>query len=300
MADLLPPLTTEQADKKVDNSKLTCPVGYDEVNREAFKTLNPGYFSGFYLNYCPSLYEDKFFIGSTIVPGAYSGLGAYYFNTRLTLIGRVTTDGTLTTKVKAAITDKWIVKAQTALIDESRLFDTLVSFEYMALNYKAQFLLGSKGLTAATYIQRVSPCLSLGGELFWASVPQKSGIGYVARYETDKMVASAQVISSGNVFMSYVQKISKKVSLASDFVYNCFSRDVKASVGCDCDISRFWSRVQGKIDSNGVAYASLEKQLKMGLACVLSASLDHKNKDYRLGLGLAYGSPPLSSDDLRR
>ncbi|EFH68812.1 hypothetical protein ARALYDRAFT_334303 [Arabidopsis lyrata subsp. lyrata] len=189
------------------------------------------------------IHESGFTAFSTIVPGAYSGLGAHYFNTKLTLIGRVTTDNTLTTKMKAVITDKLTVKAQTQLIDESRLFDTLVSFEYMALNYKAQFQLGSKGLTAATYIQ---------------------------------------------------------VSLATDFVYNCFSRDVKASVGRDCEISRFWSRVQGKIDSNGVAYACLEKQLKMGLECVLSASLDHKNKDYRLGLGLAYGSPPLSSDDLQR
>ena len=34
----------------------------------------------------------------------------------------------------------------------------------------------------------MTPRLSLGGEVFWAGGPRKSGIGYAARYETDKMV----------------------------------------------------------------------------------------------------------------
>ena len=34
----------------------------------------------------------------------------------------------------------------------------------------------------------MTPRLSLGGEVFWAGVPRKSGMGYAARYETDKMV----------------------------------------------------------------------------------------------------------------
>lgn len=34
----------------------------------------------------------------------------------------------------------------------------------------------------------MTPRLSLGGEVFWAGVPRKSGIGYAARYDTDKMV----------------------------------------------------------------------------------------------------------------
>jgi len=37
-------------------------------------------------------------------------------------------------------------------------------------------------------LQSVSPHLSLGGEVFWAGQHRKSGIGYAARYNTDKMV----------------------------------------------------------------------------------------------------------------
>ncbi|XP_019095044.1 PREDICTED: mitochondrial import receptor subunit TOM40-1-like [Camelina sativa] len=84
-----------------------------------------------------------------------------------------------------------------------------------------------------------------------------------------------------------IHKISKKVSLATDFAYNCFSRVVKASVGYDWNNKQ--SRVQGKIDSNGVVSALFGKELYMGLDCLLSAYLNHKNNDFKLGLSLTYG-----------
>ncbi|XP_010494406.1 PREDICTED: mitochondrial import receptor subunit TOM40-1-like [Camelina sativa] len=199
-----------------------------------------------------------------MAPGASYGLAAYYLNTKLALTGGVTTDGRLTATVKYAITDKLTVTADTK-----------------PLNYRAQFQLGINGLTAATYIQRVTPCLSLGGEVFCTNVPQKSGVG-------TRLIRWLH-LGKCNVFMTYVHKISKKVSLATDFAYNIFSRDVKASVGYDCNSEQ--SRVQGKIDSNGVVSALLGKELYVGLECLLSANLDHKNKDYKLGLSLAYGSP---------
>lgn len=41
-----------------------------------------------------------------------------------------------------------------------------------------------------TFMQSVTPHLSLGGEVFWAGQHRKSGIGYAARYNTDKMVSA--------------------------------------------------------------------------------------------------------------
>ena len=43
-------------------------------------------------------------------------------------------------------------------------------------------------LKMAIFLQSVTPYLSLGGEVFWAGQHRKSGIGYAARYNTDKMV----------------------------------------------------------------------------------------------------------------
>lgn len=38
------------------------------------------------------------------------------------------------------------------------------------------------------YMQSLTPHLSMGGEVFWAGQARKSGVGYAARYNTDKMV----------------------------------------------------------------------------------------------------------------
>ncbi|CAL9214752.1 unnamed protein product [Arabidopsis halleri] len=290
MADILPPLTTKEAFEKVDNSNLTRPVGYNFVDNEAYDLLKRGYFRGLNLDYYPAFFDEKLHISARTEPEHYELGASYYFHPKLEFTGYVNTHGGLTASVKA-ITDNLIIVAMTELRN-ARLFMAGAGFEYLALNYRAQLLLGSDsdiGGFGASYIQRVTPRLSLGGEVFWRSVYQKLGVGYAARYETDKMVASAKVVSTGDVLMTYVRKISKKVSLATDFEYSIFSRDdVIASVGYECKISK-QSTVRGKIDSNGVVSAFLRKKLTMGLECLLSASLGRKNRDRKLGLSLIYG-----------
>ncbi|MBA0788350.1 hypothetical protein Gotri_000131 [Gossypium trilobum] len=84
-------------------------------------------------------------------------------------------------------------------------------------------------------------------------------------------VATGQVASTGMVALSYVQKVSEKVSLASDFMYNYMSKDVTASVGYDYILRQ--CRLRGKIDSNGCTTAFLEERLNMGLNFILSAEV---------------------------
>ncbi|KAI5382638.1 hypothetical protein KIW84_070170 [Lathyrus oleraceus] len=93
--------------------------------------------------------------------------------------------------------------------------------------------------------------LSLGGEVFWNGQHRKSGVGYAARYNTDKMVATGQIASTGMALLSYVQKVSDKVSLATDLMcnFNSMSRDVTASFGYDYILRQ--CRLRGKVDSNG-------------------------------------------------
>ncbi|XP_010501444.2 PREDICTED: mitochondrial import receptor subunit TOM40-1-like [Camelina sativa] len=218
-------------------------------------SLNPGYFKGFNVNYSPAFFNKNFDISSSMGPKHYAFRASYLFSKVVFFKGIVTHDR-LTASVIAPIM--------------------------------------SEQLFMLSFIDRVTPRLYLagyvsssGGHFFWTRVPQETSVGYAARYETDKMVASAKVESSGDVLMTYVHKISKKVSLATDFVYNCFSRDVGASVGYDYKYRL--SRVQGKIDSNGVVYAHLKRKLNVGLRGLLTASLDLKNMNQRLGLRLPYG-----------
>ncbi|GJT38018.1 mitochondrial import receptor subunit TOM40-1-like protein [Tanacetum coccineum] len=71
------------------------------------------------------------------------------------------------------------------------------------------------------------------------------------------------------VALSYVQKVSEKVSLATDLTYNYMSRDATASFGYDYMLCQ--CRLKRKIDSNGCTSALLEERLNMGLNFILSA-----------------------------
>ncbi|XP_050897006.1 mitochondrial import receptor subunit TOM40-1 isoform X4 [Lathyrus oleraceus] len=112
----------------------------------------------------------------------------------------------------------------------------------------------------------------------------------------NRLVATGQIASTGMALLSYVQKVSDKVSLATDLMcnFNSMSRDVTASFGYDYILRQVLSttylcRLRGKVDSNGVCAAFLEERLNMGLNFILSAELDHKKKDYKFGFGLTVG-----------
>ncbi|GLT77975.1 hypothetical protein SLA2020_495270 [Shorea laevis] len=167
------------------------------------------------------------------IPTAHYEFGANFIDPKLMLFGRILTDGRLNARLKCDLTENLSLKGNAQLTSEPHMSHGMATFDYKGTDYRTQFQLGNGALFGANYIQSVTPHLSFGGEVFWAGQHRKSGIGYAARYNTDKMVATGQVASTGLVALSYVQKVSEKVSLASDFMYNYMSRDVTASFGYD-------------------------------------------------------------------
>ncbi|KAL6978956.1 hypothetical protein U1Q18_020624 [Sarracenia purpurea var. burkii] len=221
------------------------------------------------------------------IPTAHYEFGANFIDPKLMLFGRILTDGRLNARLKCDLSENLILKANAQLTNEPHMSHGMFNFDYKGKDYRTQFQLGNGALFGANYIQSVTPHLSLGGEVFWAGQYRKSGIGYAARYNTDKMVATGQIASTGMVALSYVQKVSEKVSLASDFTYNYMSRDVTASFGYDYILRQ--CRLRGKIDSNGCTSAFLEERLNMGLNFILSSEIDHRKNDYKFGFGLTIG-----------
>ncbi|KAB2035720.1 hypothetical protein ERO13_D04G149200v2 [Gossypium hirsutum] len=313
MAGLVPPGTTAipaeasktahtKAEEKTDYMNLPCPIPFEELQREALMSLKPETFEGLRFDFTKGL-NQKFslshsvFMGPTEIPSqsaetikiptAHYEFGANFIDPNLMLIGRVLTDGRVNARVKWDLTDNLSVKANAQLTNEPHMSHGMVNFDYKGKDYRSQFQMGNGALFGASYIQSVTPHLSLAGEVFWAGQHRKSGLGYAARYETDKMVAAGQVASTGMVALSYVQKVSEKVSLASDFMYNYMTKDVTASVGYDYILRQ--CRLRGKIDSNGCTTAYLEERLNMGLNFILSAEIDHSKKDYKFGFGLTVG-----------
>ncbi|KAF8097296.1 hypothetical protein N665_0291s0005 [Sinapis alba] len=302
-------------EEKVDYSNLPCPKPYEDIHLEATKSLKPELFEGFRLNYTKRM-NNKFslvhnlLMGQTEVPNERSQqivkiptstyeFGASFIEPKLMLDGKVMMDGTVIARFKSDLMDNFTIKSNAQLTNELDKSQGILTFDYKGSdyrtqlqlgNYRNQFESGTSSLFRANYIQHVTPKLSLGGEVLWLSEQRKSVVGSVARYETDKMVASGQIASSGVAIMNYVHKVTDKISLAADFFYSFILRDGAASVGYDIMFRQ--SRVRGKIDSNGVVSAHVEEELCPGLGLLLSAEVDHVKKDYKFGLGVKYECPP--------
>ncbi|PHT46945.1 Mitochondrial import receptor subunit TOM40-1 [Capsicum baccatum] len=287
---------------KVDYFNLPCPVPYEEINREVIMSLKPELFEGMRFDFTRGL-NQRFFLNHSVfmgptelptqsmdvvkIPTAHYEFGANFIDPKLMLLGRVLTDGKVNARVKCDLSENLAMKANAQLTGEPHMSHGMVNFDYKGKDFRTLFQFGNGALFGASYIQSVTPHLALGGEVFWAGQHRKSGIGYVARYNTNKMVATGQIASTGIVSLGYVQKVSEKVSLASDFMYDYRSRDVTASVGYDYILRQ--CRLRGKIDSNGCVAAFLEERLNMGLNFILSAEIDHKKSDYKFGFGLTLG-----------
>lgn len=304
LAVALPPKKEEEMPmaNKVDYFNLPVPVPFEEIQREALMSLKPELFEGLRFDFTKGL-SQKFslshsvFMGSMEVPSQSSDtikvptanyeFGANFLDPKLMLVGRIMTDGRLNARVKCDLTDNLILKVNAQLTNEPHYSQGMFNFDYKGHDYRAQFQIGNNAFYGGNYIQSVTPNLSLGTEFFWLGHQRKSGLGFAGRYNTEKMVATAQIASTGIVALSYVQKVSEKVSLASDFMYNHMSRDVTASFGYDYMLRQ--CRLRGKIDSNGCIASFLEERLSMGVNFILSAEIDHVKKDYKFGFGMTVG-----------
>ncbi|KAL5210627.1 hypothetical protein ABZP36_006250 [Zizania latifolia] len=304
LAGILPPKPDgeEKKEEKVDYLNLPCPLPFEEIQREALMSLKPELFEGLRFDFTKGLNQrfslsHSVFMGSLEVPSqstetikvptAHYEFGANFLDPKLMLVGRVMTDGRLNARVKCDLTDNLTLKINAQLTHEPHYSQGMFNFDYKGTDYRAQFQIGNNAFYGANYIQSVTPNLSMGTEIFWLGHQRKSGIGFASRYNTDKLVGTLQVASTGIVALSYVQKVSEKVSLASDFMYNHMSRDVTSSFGYDYMLRQ--CRLRGKIDSNGVVAAFLEERLNMGVNFLLSAEIDHPKKNYKFGFGMTVG-----------
>lgn len=77
------------------------------------------------------------------------------------------------------------------------------------------------------------------------------------------------------------------MTIASELFYNWGNREATAAVGYDAILRQ--CRIRGKVDSNGVVSTYLEERFSPGVSFLLSAEIDHYQKNYKFGFGVATG-----------
>ncbi|PRW61086.1 mitochondrial import receptor subunit TOM40-1-like [Chlorella sorokiniana] len=292
------------AAKKVDYMELPQPVRYEELQREVMMSLKPDLFEGLRFDLTKPLNHNfalshSIFMGNIDVPTANPSqvvkmpMGTYEFGANLVsnrgnlMLGRVTSDGRLTGRVKYDVHEMAALKSQFQIASEKGMSQAMFDLDFKGKDWNGQLKYGTSNFYGANYFQSVTPRLSLGGEVFYLAEQRRSGIGLAARHAGEKHIATAQVANTGLVSLTYIQKISEKVSLASDFMWNLNSREASASFGYDYILRQ--CRLRGRIDTDGKIAAFLEERLNVGVNFVLSAEVDHPRKDYKFGFGLTVG-----------
>ncbi len=221
------------------------------------------------------------------VPASSYEFGSIVVDGNTMLIGKIFTDGRLTGRIKHDFSDALSLKLQTQLTSEKGYSQVMLDVESKGLDWQSQLKMGNGAFYGVNYIQSVTPALSLGGEAFWLGAQRKSGVGVACRHADERAVATAQLASTGLVSLTYVHRVSDKVALASDFMYNWNSREATASAGYDYVLRQ--CRLRARVDSHGSVAAYLEEHLNVGVNFILSAEVDHAKKDYKFGFGMTIG-----------
>lgn len=287
----------------VNYMALPSPIKYEELQREAMHVLKPEVFEGLRFDFNKPLNQNfalchSIFMGNVEVPTANQQvvkmpLGTYEFGANLVtnqgnmMIGRVLTDGRMTGRIKYDFTNWFSSKVQLQLAQETGMSQAMVDLEFKGSDWNGQIKLGSNEFVGLNYLQSVTPRLALGGEAFWLGQQRKSGTGFAARLHDDKSVTTAQIASTGLVSLAYVHRVSDKVSLATDLMWNWNAREATASFGYDYILRQ--CRLRGRVDTEGKIAAFLEERINVGVNFLLSAELDHVKKDYKFGFGLTVG-----------
>jgi mitochondrial import receptor subunit TOM40 len=272
-------------------------INYDAVS------LKPDLFEGLRFDLTKPLNNNfalshSIFMGNAEVPTANGQIvkmpiGTYEFGANLVtnqgnlMLGRITTDGRLTGRVKYDLSDQASLKSQFQLASERGMSQGMFDLDLKGSDWNGQLKMGTSQFYGANYFQSVTPNLALGGEIFYLAEQRRSGIGLAGRYSTDKYIATAQIANTGLVSLSYLHKVNEKVSLASDFMYNSNAREANASFGYDYMLRQ--CRLRGRVDTEGKIAAFLEERVNVGVTFILSAEIDYPKKDYKFGFGMTVG-----------
>ncbi|KAF2000887.1 hypothetical protein P154DRAFT_522161 [Amniculicola lignicola CBS 123094] len=159
---------------------------------------------------------------------------------------------------------------------------------------------GITGMVMASYLQAVTPKLSLGLDAFWNRVasayPPELNVSYAARYKTPEWMASAQLVAAGGIEASYWRRLSEKVETGINVNLTFagmgpggpiggIKKDGTVTIGAKYDFRA--SSFRAQIDNQGKVGCLLEKRVAQPIQVTFSGEIDHKTNAAKLGLAVS-------------
>lgn len=148
---------------------------------------------------------------------------------------------------------------------------------------------GLTGIYMGSYLQSVTPSLSLGLEGIWQRAAMTHGpemvLSYAARYKGSDWVASAQVLAQGGLQASYWRKLTESLQTGVDInlqfaglsgaamMGGPLRKEGLTTIGAKYDFRQSVFRAQ--VDSQGRVACLLEKVIAPTVRVTFSGEIDH-------------------------
>ena len=148
---------------------------------------------------------------------------------------------------------------------------------------------GLTGMFVGSYLQSVTPRLSLGLEGVWqkpgGGMGPEAALSYAARYKGDDWIASAQLLTQGGLQGSYWRRLTDKVETGVDVnlqfaglsganaMMGGARKEGTATLGAKYEFSRSIFRAQ--VDSQGKIGCLLDKVIAPPVRVTFAGEMDH-------------------------
>lgn len=148
---------------------------------------------------------------------------------------------------------------------------------------------GLTGMMMASYLQSVTPRLSLGLDAFWSrpamAYPPELNVSYAARYKALDWMACGQIIPGRGIEASYWRRLSEKVEtgISCNLAFAGIgpggpmagiSKEGTVTIGAKYDFRA--SSFRAQIDNQGKVGCLLEKVVAPPIRVTFSGEIDHK------------------------
>ncbi|KAF2759178.1 putative mitochondrial import receptor subunit [Pseudovirgaria hyperparasitica] len=159
---------------------------------------------------------------------------------------------------------------------------------------------GLTGIFVGSYLQSITPALSLGLEGVWQRAATTHGpevaLSYSGKYKGEDWQISAQVLGQGAIEAAYWKKLTDKLEtgvstslqfagLSGASMMGGPSKEGTTTIGAKYDFRQ--SQFRAQIDSNGKVSALLEKRVAQSVQVTFFGEIDHYKPAPKLGLAVS-------------
>ncbi|CAM2107835.1 unnamed protein product [Caretta caretta] len=300
----LGPPAQERLEEKGD--RLPNPGTFEECHRKCKElfpiqmegvklTVNKGLSNHFQVNHSVAL--------STVGDSNYH-FGVTYVGTKQlspteafpVLVGDMDNSGSLNAQIIHQLSTR--LRSKVAFqTQQSKFVNWQVDGEYRGEDFTAAVTLGNpdilvgSGILVAHYLQSITPCLALGGELVYHRRPGEEGtvMSLAGKYTAPNWIGTLTVGQAG-AHATYYHKANDQLQVGVEFEASTRMQDTSVSFGYQLDLPKANLLFKGSVDSNWIVGAALEKKLlPLPLTLAMGAFLNHRKNKFQCGFGLTIG-----------